>query len=650
MSIYPNPFHARASEQHRDPHQFITTFGAGAVDMLPAGLWDRLIVVRSSPGAGKTSLMRLFAADSLEWVAERVSTSEAVYTALKGRDILVDRRPSIIATRIGLDRDYRAILDLGLEPSSAVRLFLRLLDTRIMAGVIRAALRIAQMHYPSDAHRFLLEANDEEPENQETINRLGGPSGKGFLDYAQDTERMTLKLLDALLASDLSDDLVGHSTLLSLRALDGAQIRIDGKALDQQVVLMFDDGHALEYSQRSILLKQLQRRRPRVGRWYAERFEALSSQELMEDGSTDGRDIATVNLDEIAQEGLGSRFHKGRHDTILVDVAVRRAAPVLATYAREEQGFFTLLEDPTETGASSRIEQGTTAIRERLLQFLGEVGPYETWFESADNLSGRHRLNRWKEVEIIVHRDSLKGLPLFGEEPVEQLAARASSAVREGSELLVAHEFGLPYYGGKKRVTALGSSNIEQFLNLCGDLFDELLVDVSLGRKPFISAERQHQICTRASERYWTSIGRTIPNGRDVQALVNSIDSIARLENGKPNLPYAPGVTGTALLMSDRARLLDVAYRRRTPGADRLFAALASALAHNVLAAKLDRSSKHRRYMVLYLNRLLCPRFKLPLGLGGYRERPLSTMIEWTSPELRVLTEQPRQFGDGDWQ
>jgi hypothetical protein len=94
-------------------------------------------------------------------------------------------------------------------------------------------------------------------------------------------------------------------------------------------------------------------------------------------------------------------------------------------------------------------------------------------------------------------------------------------------------------------------------------------------------------------------------------------------------MPYPPGVTGTALLMGERNALLDPEYRRHIPGAERLFAALGAAVASNILNADLDYSVKNQRFMVLYLNRLLCPRFGLPLGYGGFRERRLSVMLGW---------------------
>ena len=163
-----------------------------------------------------------------------------------------------------------------------------------------------------------------------------------------------------------------------------------------------------------------------------------------------------------------------------------------------------------------------------------------------------------------------------------------------------------------------------------------MLAEITLQRSPKVSARRQDLILRRASELYWREIPHRIPNGALVQRIIAGIVAIARSENSKPTFPYAPGVTGTALRMDERAMLLEARLRKRIPGADDLVTALGSAIAHNVISAELDRPVKGRRYMVLYLNRILCPRFGLPLGRGGFRERSLETMTRWTINELDV--------------
>lgn len=630
MSIYVNPFYARASEQHQDAHQFVSTFGAGALDMLPEATWDRLVLLRSSPGAGKTSLMRLFTPENLRWTLERMR-QEPVYRQLIELGAIEPDRPLKLGVLIDLDRDYRSLLDLPMPAESARRLFLRLLDVRILVGALRSALTLAGGSFPRDIERVALASTSPDARVDALVERLGGPSAIGILNYAQDTERAILRLLDALLAVDVDAIPEGHNELYALDLLAGSRFEVDGEPLNVQPLLMFDDGHRLEREQRDTLLGELRRRRPTVARWYSERFEALSDQELLSDVGDEGRDVALVDLDSIARSGSadGRRFARGRYDRVLTDVARRRAAPLLAVYAQEHQEFLDLLEDDRDRCLADPSSV-LPVLEDRAVGAAAGDDRYKTWIEDARTRAGFEAAVRWRELEVLVLRDQHRQQDLFGEELTdEDLADRSSSALREGAAVAVANEFKLPYYFGASTVVRLGSHNADQFLNLCGDLFAEMLVDISLGRSPRLDVSRQHRVLHRASERLWESIPRTVPNGRDVQVMVREIVAIAHAENAKPRMPYPPGITGTALLMSERQTLLDPQYRAKHPGADRLFAALASAVAHNILQADLDYSVKGNRYMVLYLNRLLCPRFGLPLGLGGFKERRLSEMVNW---------------------
>lgn len=76
-----------------------------------------------------------------------------------------------------------------------------------------------------------------------------------------------------------------------------------------------------------------------------------------------------------------------------------------------------------------------------------------------------------------------------------------------------------------------------------------------------------------------------------------------------------------------------------------LYRALRSAIAHNVVWIELNYRVKNSDYMVIYLNRLLCPLFDMPLGLGGFRERKLAEMAGWMieSPSLAADGADERQ-------
>src|SRR2546421_9411723 len=111
MRSHPNPFRSRSSEQQRDVRSFLRNFGAGVLKMLPKTLWDRLLVIRSAPGGGKTSLMRLFTADSLVQVADRQNDFPVLANWLKDVGACRDGRPAVLGVMLSLDRDYRSILD-----------------------------------------------------------------------------------------------------------------------------------------------------------------------------------------------------------------------------------------------------------------------------------------------------------------------------------------------------------------------------------------------------------------------------------------------------------------------------------------------------------------------------------------------------------
>jgi hypothetical protein len=631
MSLYVNPFFARTSEQLSEVSQYVQTFGAGALDMLPEQVWDRLLILRSSPGAGKTSLMRMFAVDSLEWVSENTKPNDPLFQELAERGVLIHGRVSKLGILLNLDRDYRSLLDLPLAEEVRERLFLRLLDVRILVAAVRAALKLVNRQYPDDAHLFDLAIPEGAPQIEAMVDRVGGPTGDGILDYARKTENEILGLLDALLVTEVRDPLEGHGNLYSLSLLSGG-VAVSGELLDAQPLVMFDDGHKLEPSQRTRLLDELRRRGTATARWYAERFEALSDQELLATTGEPGRDHVLVDLDDVARNGSpdSRRFQRGRHDRVLEDIARRRGTRHLASYADETQDFLELLEEDADAILGGQEAEVVGTLRAGVERLVEGERRYDSWLADARAAVGWEAAVRWRELEVLVHRDKRRHPGLFEEDlSLEESVARSSPAIREGAGLAVAKEFDLPIYGGSATLVRLASHNVEQFLTLCGDLFGEMLVDISLGRRPFLQLRRQHRVIRDASERFWESIPRTIPHGRDVQALVGEIVRIAKDEGAKPTMPYPPGVTGTAMLMGERARLLDADYRAKTPGAERLFSALASAVAHNVITAELDYSVKGGRYMVLYLNRLLCPRFYLPLGYGSFRERRLSEILGW---------------------
>jgi hypothetical protein len=631
---YQNPFRARASEHQRDLFAFLRNYGAGVIDLLPETLWDRPLVIRSAPGGGKTSLMRLFTIESLQLVHERQAYLEGLGGKLAEIGALTDEGPTRLGIQLGLERDYRSLLDIGLPEDAGLRLFFRLLDARIAVATLRAAVSAAGGLFPDDVSRVKLESAGDQAIFVEASTRLGGPDGAGMLETARKVESHILDLLDSLLPISVEELAQGHVDLYALRALSVSRVLVDNVPLRVQPLVMFDDGHLLASLQRTALLERLFDRGLTVSRWYSERFEALSAQELLE-GDIEGRDYELLEI-EAAARGVGHRGRRSfRFDRFLQDVGNRRAAPTLMRYG-EASAFTDELEVDADDVLGDRAEEVTAALEAKVRQ-LGQGPRYAAWLADAAHQAGFAAALRWRELSILIERDLERPtLELFDFALEETDADRmGGSSVREAARLFMSREHKLPYYWGADAVNKLGSQNVEQYLSVSGELFEEMLAAMVLSRPPRLTAAQQDAVIRRASERFWRTIPRRVPHGRDVQRLLISIASIARRDTFRPTAPYSPGVTGTALSMADREHLIHSSDRSKIQGGDRLFDALGAAIAYNVLSAELDRPSKGDRVMVLYLNRLLCPRFSLPLGRGGFRERRLGVMAGWMlQPEV----------------
>jgi hypothetical protein len=642
VRAYPNPFRSRTSEHlaHQGLERYLRSFAAEALDLLPDQLWDRVVVIRSAPGGGKTSLLRAVSAQALQELSRQRKGHEDLIERLAAMGVLDEEgRPVLLGFRVPLSRDFRAIVDLERDPSAATRTFLALLDARIAGALCEAVRALAGLQSGARLDDVQITVPDGA---MGSLQRIGGPTAGGLQDFSARAEAEILDRLDAVLPREAPGD--GHGALYTLRALSGATITLDRRERALRPLLLLDDGHELAAVQRKLLLDALHDRELTLPRWYTERYSAMEPEELVGDGEPH-RNHVLVELERQAGM-LGKVTRRGgktrRFEKLLADIAGRRASRPLFQYDDEERPFTELLDIPDDEESNERAEHAVEVIRARL-QTAPEfaVGRYQQWFADAEALTGLAAARRWREIEILIARDvDRPELGLFAVALTEEeLRSRSDSAIREAADLFLRREFGLPFYAGSERVSKLSAENIEQYLGVCAALFDEMILQITLRQSAELGRLRQDAALTAASEQFWRDIPARRIGGRGIQQLMRHIATLCRTETYRPKASYAPGVTGTALSMDDRKRLLSEEVRAGMPGAQQLFEALHGAIGHNLLRAELNRSVKNDRWMVLSLNRLTCVRYGLPLGYGGFRERSLEEMCRWMLDDIEDPTQ-----------
>jgi hypothetical protein len=353
---------------------------------------------------------------------------------------------------------------------------------------------------------------------------------------------------------------------------------------------------------------------------------------MLESGTTEGRDYER----EVLIERFWRKYPR-RFESLVMNVANRRAAAAVEVEVNSLDGCLPSTLDGVEWADSFRSIGDT--VRARVVAQARETVTFSEWIAHYDTVDStpRDRALNWRTLEILIAREQRKKQPAF-DFPLsrEVLAEKDDSQLRAASELFLATEFKLPYYFGSGRLAILASSNLEQFLRLAGDEFEEVIATRVMRKTPVLSPAKQDAVLRAASESVWAEVARRARFGDRVFSLLDSIARFSVDTTYQPNAPYEPGVTGIAISMRDREQLLRHGDSRQSPEWRAVLDVLAAALAQNFLEPILDYRVKGGSWMVLYLNRVLCVRDRLPLHYGGFKEKTLKDIHAWTFEGYRA--------------
>ena len=626
MATPRNLFRLRTAEQAQTDDQFLALFSSRVVDHFnDEHIWDRLVRIESAPGGGKTSLLRLFTPGSLTRVFRLRNEPENrdLERRLRSLRVLDDVGVRLLGVYVNCHQDYSQIADLSLDSAEKQTWFVALLDARAMLHTLQAVCQLARIRYPEDVAHISF---DRRPDTMPTGTHPDSIAGTELYRSARETEAQVAGAINRL--GRVPNLELGKSLRLEVPLLlSSHSVAVDGREVADRALLMFDDTHTLNSQQQAVLEGELKRHDLSLARWMAMRLSALTPEQAMSEPSKRGREVLTIRLDDWTRSTFG-RW--------LIDVARRRAIRAEPSI----QSFQSLFADGMASDAE--LDAVAVAAHEEKAAALELTRPHPELFgewvaatkRATSSMPPGEAATEWARIRILVERRLRRRQAEFdfASLPGSELA-RAPADVAEAARLFAADRHGLPYYFGASRIALLGSWNVEQFLALSADLFDIMvnggLVSQSGVRE--LSARQQDRIIRTSSRALLSNVRRDVPYGMDVHNLVSALGALAKSETYRPTAPYAPGVTGFAVSMADRALLLRSQGSDPSDGSARLLRTLHAAVSHNILKPSLDQRVKGGDWMVLYLNRLLCPAFELPLGYGGFREQSLPEVNRWVA-------------------
>ena len=622
-----NPFKIRATEKIDSDANFLRLFSPLVLETLEESfsqdeLWENVVYIHSSPGAGKSSLLRVFEPSSLKILLNGKSAPDykALFTSLKKIDAIDENGINILAVVMQCTRNYEILEELSISEALKKRFFFSLLNSRIILATLRNLCVLKDKKFPEGLDSIQFEYNDY----SNHFKSLEVPcDGLALYKWASEIERKIYKIIDSFLPAE-DDKVEGHDELFALESLMPENLTVDGQIVCKKILFVLDDAHKLTSIQRKLLKQYLLEKRGNFTVWISERLEALEVDENI--ASNLERDYYEINLETFW------RKNNGKFEKILRNISDKRAS-ISTEDISSFQNF--LLSETDEEKHNLLLLQHITSKMQSLKELSNYHTKFNDWLEYLSNYQGTRyeKALKLQEAEILMYRNIGKeqltfDFPLSIEEFYDKLSYDISAAAR----LFLSKEIEIPYYFGFTALAKLSSSNIEQFLSFSSVLFEEMISNKLTGNSITISDIEQEKIIKEVAKQKWKELERIIPYYSQVINFLRNLGEFSVKETYKPNAPYSPGVNGFAIKdNSNKDKLFaeeEIWYNNSVYNP--LKDVISTCVAFNLLEIHTTfQGKKGQEWEVYYLNRWLCVFFQLPLSYGGWRHKPVNELAKW---------------------
>lgn len=629
MRVDVNPFYTRASDNIDTEDRFIKLFSPEILNIFKEfPIWNAVNVLRSSPGGGKTTLFKIFTPKILNAIKNSRSHDDhakELFNVLQELGVFDSKGHPIIAAGLTpFNTQYSTLEYLDLNETQKIRLFCSLLNIRIILSSLKAVCEIKELIYPKDLSRLSI---NEEDSLEIPVHLRQLKNGRELHQWATFEEEKICDQIDSIYP-EIDASLKGGDNLYSLDFFSSNNLKIDGKPINLKVVVMLDDVHNLSTNQRDFLVKTIVDKRSKVNTWLSERLKALTMDELLSEGSKTGRDINFIVLENFWAK-RHSQFEKFAKSVANLRVEIAFDA---------KKDFASFLSTKMSVKYNSIISDALGTVSSRVKQKYGAIAKYRQEIQAReDSIEEEYdKLLDWRTLEILLFRDKNKSQQTiaFEDLEVEGVELQDGNDVKIAAQLFLNEEFKIPFYYGISTICRLASSNIEQFLNIAGELFDIVLENwvkhvVNSNHQLILTPDKQEEVIKRIVQNKWRELNTSVPQFEDVKKLLDAIGEYCYSETYVPNAWNSPGINGIAITMAERKEIKDSYLKDKNHIYYKLSKCLAICIAYNLVDFKLNYKCKGKDWMILYLNRIYCTKYQLPLNNGKFKERKLKDLLIW---------------------
>jgi hypothetical protein len=636
-----NPFQRRATEFLRDEEAFLAIVSPEPVTfyLKKAGqagrLYDRLVLMRGTPGSGKTTLARIFEYPSL--IALLRNSSLATYQALVAA--LVDcgavraEQPTVLGCRLPLETDYRDFWEFPYPEPLKLGLMAGLIQARAVLGWFRHLS--ASGVKPADVELV------PRPDADSIVEAIGGVSGEQVAARARAVEKALYQVMGALIApaeADLPSEATAAYQPFDIIERVRVHVGPEGqkRTVDLHPLAILDDAHVLHPFQFQALQRWLARRELRIARWMIARFDVLRPQEALAAVAEDRSEAASypgLSKDreiEVVLLQSSRRENRTNFRRMAKDMAGRylRRMPLLSSRDLVILGDLLGDEEVTLNASNYRqLRERVDATQRRLRisdtrrsGFEEEVREFKVGGRPVAEDIGLAM------VSVMLHRYDRrrKGPSIFGDDDDQEPSrpVNANSSVYEAARLHLLHQNDRPYYYGIDDLCDASSENAEQFLQLAAVLVETAATQIIRLKPASVSTLDQHRLLRKRGAQIIE--GWNFPQHLLVRRLVTAIADRCVDVTKKPNGWLAPNGFG---IPQEEFKALSSSHSD-------LAHVLQFGIAYNAITLVPHYPCKGKEWCLLELGGMVILKHGLTLKRGGF--------VESTAHELSRMLEEPR--------